>query len=68
MSIYFWERQRQNASGLEAEREGSEAESEAGSRLWAASTESNVGLELTNREIITWAKIKSQTPKQNMHS
>ena len=35
-----------------AEREG-DAESEAGSRLRAVSTEPNAGLELTDREIMT---------------
>ena len=52
MFIYFWERQRQNVSGLGAEREG-DTESEAGSGLWAVSTEPNVGLELMNHEIMT---------------
>ena len=31
------------------------------SRLCTVSTEPSVGLELTNREIMIWAKIKSQT-------
>ena len=35
-----------------AEREG-DTESEAGSRLQAVSTESDAGLELTNRKIMT---------------
>ena len=39
-----------------AEREG-DAESEAGSRLQAASTEPVAGLELTNHEIMTWAEV-----------
>ena len=39
-----------------AEREG-DTECEAGSRLWAVSTEPDVGLELTNREIMTWAEV-----------
>ena len=56
MFIYFWERQRQNVTGLGAEREG-DTESEAGSRLWAVSTEPNTGLEPTNREIMTWAEV-----------
>ena len=56
MFIYFWERQRQNASGLGAESEG-DTESEAGSRLWAVSTEPDAGLESTNLEIMTWAKV-----------
>ena len=38
-----------------AEREG-DTESEIGSRLWAVSTEPNAGLELTDREIMTWAE------------
>ena len=39
-----------------AEREG-DMESEAGSRLWAVSTEPDTGLELTNCEIMTWAEV-----------
>ena len=42
-------------SGGGAEREG-DAESEAGSRLGAVSTEPDAGLELTDREIVTWLK------------
>ena len=55
MFIYFWERQRQSMRGREAER--GDTESKAGSRLWAVSTEPDVGLELTNREIMTWAEV-----------
>ena len=40
-----------------AEREG-DTESETGSRLWAVSTEPDVGLELTDREIMTWAEVR----------
>ena len=39
-------------NGGGAEREG-DTESEAGSKLQAVSTEPDVGLELTNREIVT---------------
>ena len=39
-----------------AEREG-DTECEAGSRLWAVSTEPDMGLELTNCEIMTWAEV-----------
>ena len=39
-----------------AEREG-DTESETGSRLWAVSTEPDAGLELTDRELITWAEV-----------
>ena len=38
-----------------AEREG-DTESKAGSRFWAVSTEPDVGVELMNREIMTWAE------------
>ena len=38
-----------------AEREG-DTESEADSRLWALSTEPEVGLELLNKEIMTWVE------------
>ena len=43
-----------------AEREG-DTESETGSRLWAVSTEPDAGLELTDREIMTWAKVGCPT-------
>ena len=39
-----------------AEREG-DTESKAGSRLWAVSTESDMGLELTDGEIMAWAEV-----------
>ena len=58
MFIYFWERQ--GVSGGGSEREG-DAESQAGSRLWAVSTKPNTGLELTDREIMTWAKVGGST-------
>ena len=50
------ERERQSTSRGGADREG-DTESEAGCRLWAASTEPDVGPELTNCEIMTWAKV-----------
>ena len=46
----------QRVSGRGAEREGN-TESEAGSGLWAISTEPDAGLELTDREIMTWAEV-----------
>ena len=46
------DRERQSMSGEGAEREG-DTESEAGSRLRAVSTEPDMGLELTDREIMT---------------
>ena len=56
MFIFERERERQSMSGGGAEREG-DTEPEAGSRLWAVSTEPDAGLEPTNREIMTWAKV-----------
>ena len=55
MFIYFWDRERQSMNGRGAEREG-DTESETGSRLWAISPEPDTGLELTDREIVTWLK------------
>ena len=60
MFIYFWERQRQNASGLGAEREG-DTESEAGSRLRAVSTEPDTGLDLMESKIMTRAEVGRST-------
>ena len=34
-----------------------ETESKADSRLWAVSAEPDAGLELTDREIMTWAEV-----------
>ena len=56
MFIHFFERQTQSVSRVVEEREG-DTESEAGSRLWAVSTEPDEGLELTDREIMTWAEV-----------
>ena len=53
--IYFWDRERQSMYGGGAEREG-DTESETGSRLRAISPEPDAGLELTDREIVTWLK------------
>ena len=58
MFIYFWERVSVSEGG--AEREG-DTESEAGSRLWAVITEPDMGLELGNREITTWAAVEHLT-------
>ena len=54
--MFIFDRERQSVSRGEAEREG-DPESEAGSRLWAVSTEPNAGLELTSLEIMTWAAV-----------
>ena len=47
-----------------AEREG-DTESEAGSRLQAGSTEPDVGLEPTNHEIMTRAKVGQTLPPRH---
>ena len=62
MVISFWERERerQSVSVRRTEREGG-TESETSSRLWAISTEPHEGLELTNHEIMTWAKVRRLT-------
>ena len=54
--MFIFERERQSACWGGAEREG-DTESETGSRLWAVSTEPDAGLELTDREIMTWAEV-----------
>ena len=54
--MFSFERVRESTSRGGAEKEG-DTESEAGSRLRAVSTEPNVGLELMNCEITTWAKV-----------
>ena len=41
---------------------GGDKESEAGPRLRAVSPEPDVGLELTNREIMTWAQVGLSRP------
>ena len=50
------QRETESMSGGGAESEGDRG-SEAGSRLRAISTEPDAGLELTNREIMTWAEV-----------
>ena len=71
LNVYFilLLRHRQSMNGGGSEREGV-TESEAGSRLWAISPEPDAGLELTDREIVTWAKVgcltdcATQAPQQ----
>ena len=67
LSLFIFDREREregereresvcvSMSGRGAER--GDTESEAGSRLRAVSTVPHVGLELTNREIMTWAEV-----------
>ena len=68
MFFYFWQRERErereraraSMRGGGAEREG-DTESEAGSRLQVVSNEPDAGLELANREIMTWAQVRRST-------
>ena len=50
-------RQRESTSRGRAERRG-DTESEAGSRLWAVSTEPDAGLEVMECEIKTWSEVR----------
>ena len=59
MFIHFL-RDRDKVWTGQEQREGN-TESEAGCRLWAVSTEPDAGLKLTNREIVTWAKVRRST-------
>ena len=52
--IYFWVRDRAQTGGAERQRD---TESQAGSGLWAVSTEPDVGPEPTNHEIMTWTEV-----------
>ena len=56
--MFILEREREDREG--ADREG-DTESETASRFWADSTEPDVGLELTDCEITTWAGVKRLT-------
>ena len=58
--LFLRDRERRSMSGGGAERE-KETQSEAGCRLWAVSTEPDEGLEPTNCEIMTWAKVWCST-------
>ena len=63
--IYFWERERQCVSRRGAEREG-DTESEAGSQLWAVSTEPDAGLELLSRSRMLNRLSQPGTPKRSI--
>ena len=71
--LFLREKERQSASRREERTEG-DTESEAGSRIWAVSTEPDAGLELTDREIMTWAEVwrltdwATQAPHELVHS
>ena len=54
---FVFERERETEHEQGRGRERRDTESEAGSRLWAISTEPSTGLEPTNHEIRTWAEV-----------
>ena len=58
--LLIFEMERDRAWTGEGQREG-DTESETSSRLWAVSTEPDAGLELTDREIMTWAEVGRST-------
>ena len=62
--LFLRERQteRQSMSRGGSKREG-DTESEAGSRLWAVTIESDARLELTDPEITTWAEVRRWTKR-----
>ena len=64
--LFLRERQHVGRGGAERECRGKERE-RIPSRLHTASTEPDVGLEFTNREIMTGVKVKSQTLNQLSH-
>ena len=53
-NVYLFLRESEYIGEGQRERE---TESEAGSRLWAVSTEPDAGLELKSHEIMTWAEV-----------
>ena len=52
---------RERAWAVEGREKEGDTESEAGSRLWAVSTEPDTKLELMNCEIMTWAEVGGLT-------
>ena len=59
-NVYLFLKKRETVWVGKGQRE-TDTESEAGSRLWAVTTEPDAGLEPTNREIVTWAKVRRST-------
>ena len=60
LNLFLRQRETEHEQGRGRERERG-TESEAGSRLWAVSTEPDVGLKLTDCEIRTWAEVRHST-------
>ena len=55
--VYLFLRQRETEHERGEGQRETHTESETGSRLRAGGTEPNVGLERTNREIMTWVEV-----------
>ena len=63
LHVYLFLRQRETEREQGRGREKGDTESETGSRLWAVCTEPDAGLELTDREIMTWAEVGRLTDR-----
>ena len=62
MFLFIFERETERVSMSEGEAETvGDTESEAGFRLWTICTKPDAGIELMNREIVTWAKVRCLT-------
>ena len=59
----FWERERESMQALRGREREKERESQAGSVLLV----DDMGLDLTNHEIMTWVEIKSRMLNQLRH-
>ena len=63
----YFDRERERERVHKQGRDRESGKEKIPSRLHAVSTEPNVGLDLTNREIMTWAKIKSRMLNRLSH-
>ena len=65
---FIFKREREWGRGRERERERERESERAPNRLHTGSSEPDVGLELMNHEILTWAETKSRPPNWLSHS
>ena len=68
MFVYFWEKEESTRVHMWARKKQREGERESKAGCETISVEPDAGLELTNREIMTWAEIKSWTLNLLSHS
>ena len=59
--MFYWFLREKDTECERGRGEEGDTESEVGSRLQAVSTETDVGLEPMNHEIVTWAKVGRST-------